>query len=86
MTIYFLKDILARRKAYVPNQQVKTLFVPQYKNLSLENILEFASDKPGISDYLPDDIDLPRVPKQWIVNVCAVVIGEQFKQWVYHQV
>ena len=60
--------------------------MPQYKNLSLENILEFASDKPGISDYLPDDIDLPRVPKQWIVNVCAVVIGEQFKQWVYHQV
>ena len=85
MTIYFLKDILARRKAYVPNQQVKTLFVPQYKNLSIDRILEFVADKPHVSDFFPDDIDLPKVPKQWLVNICAVVLGDEFRAWVHHQ-
>ena len=86
MTIYFLKDILCRKKAYIPNDQVKTLFVPQYKALSIERILQFAADKPNISDFLPDDIDLPKVPKQWLVNVCAVVLGDDFRAWVNHQV
>ena len=85
-TIYFIKDIMARKKGYIRNDQVQTLFVPQYNNLSLERILNFVGDKPNISDFLPDDLDLPKVPKQWIVNVCAVVLGNEFRNWVAHQV
>ena len=44
------------------------------------------SEKPNISNFLPDDIDLEKVPKQWIVNVCAVILGSEFKAWVSHQV
>jgi len=47
------------------NDDIKTIAVPQYKNLSLERILMFIEDKPNIADFLPDDIDLPKVPKQW---------------------
>ena len=36
--------------------------------------------------YLPDDIDLPKIPKQWLVNVIAAVVGTHFKQWVAQQV
>ena len=35
---------------------------------------------------MPDDIDLPKVPKQWIVNVCVAVLGDEFRAWVNHQV
>ena len=63
VTFYFLKDILSRKKAYVHSDQVKTVHVPQYTNLSVEKILEFASSKPGIERYLPDDPDIPKVPK-----------------------
>ena len=35
---------------------------------------------------MPDDLDLPKVPKQWIVNVCAAVLGQDFKDWVSDQV
>ena len=63
ITIYFLKDIMCRRKAYVTNDKVKTLYVPQYKNLSVDKILEYASDKPVIAMYLPDEIDMPKIPK-----------------------
>ena len=85
-TIYFLKDILARRKAYIHVDEVKTLHVPQYKNLSLEKIMAFVSNKPRVSQYLPDEVDLPKIPKQWVVNVCAAVMGDLFKVWVQEQV
>ena len=44
VTIYFLKNILGRKKAYLHNEAVKTLHVPQYKNLSLEKILIFVCE------------------------------------------
>ena len=48
-TIYFLKDILARRKAYIHVDDVKTLHVPQYKNLTLEKTMDFVRAKPRVS-------------------------------------
>ena len=48
--------------------------------------MEFVQDKPRIAHYLPDEVDLPKIPKQWVVNVCAAVIGEAFKDWVCDQV
>ena len=86
MTIYFLKDILGRKKAYLTVDDVKSLHVPQYKNLTLEKMLAFVRQKPRIESYLPDEADLPKVPKQWIVNVCVAVLGEVFKKWVQEQV
>ena len=53
-----LKDILAQRKGYVHIDAIKTIYVPQYKNLSIEKILEFAIDRPSIMSYLPDEPDL----------------------------
>ena len=52
----FLKDIIHETKRYVPNAKIQTIFVPQYKNLSIERILEFIADKPDILDFMPDDI------------------------------
>ena len=60
--------------------------MPQYKSLSLEKILEFISDIPDIESFLPDDQDIAKTPKQWIVNVCAAVINQPFKKWVGEQV
>ena len=36
--------------------------------------------------YLPDYPDLRNLPKQWICNVCAAVMGHPFKDWVSDQV
>ena len=41
VTIYFLKDILARRKRKLDNADVQTLHLPHYKCLSLEKIFSF---------------------------------------------
>ena len=63
VTIYFLKDIFGRKKAYLTVDEVKSLHVPQYKSLSLDKILEYVSSKGRIDMYLPDDPDLRKVPK-----------------------
>ena len=60
-----MDDLIHSRKRHLINKNIPTIFVPQYKNLSLERILMFIEDKPGIADFLPDDLDLPKVPKQW---------------------
>ena len=86
VTIYFLKDVLSTKKAYLYNTEVKTIYVPQYKNLSLECISNFVNTRPQVANYLPDPEDLPKVPKQWIVNVCAAVIGDDFRAWVAQQI
>ena len=86
VTIYFLKDIIARKKRKLNNAEVHTLHLPHYKCLSLEKIFAFVAGQSRIESYLPDEPDLAHVPKQWIVNVCAAVIGEPFKQWVREQI
>ena len=78
VTIYFLKDIAARKKAHVKNGAIQTVYVPQYEGLYLKDIAEFAVQHPNIAAYMPDDPDLPKTPKQWIINVCATVIGKPF--------
>ena len=75
VTIYFLKDIVCRRKAYLTNEEVTTIHMPHYEGLALKHVMEYISTKPRISSYLPDDVDLPKIPRQWIVNVISAVIG-----------
>ena len=86
MTVYYLKDLLNGRKRKLKNDQIQTVYVPMYENLTLKHIGAFASQQADIADYLPDQEDLPKTPKQWICNVCAAVIGEPFRAWVKQQV
>ena len=38
-------------------------------------------------EYLPEPVlELPKVPKQWLANVCATILKEKFSDWVKKQV
>ena len=86
MTIYFLKDVLNCKKKHVKNSHVQTLWGPQYENLTLKHISQFCNQYPEVLEYLPDAPDIPKTPKQWIVNVVAAVVGKPFRDWVDAQV
>ena len=61
--------------------------MPQYDTLTIEKILEFLNNHPVCFDYFPHDHkEIVRLPKQWIVNVAATVIGTPFRDWVKEQV
>ena len=54
------------------------LYVPQYENLSISHILEQARKTPTVSNYLPEDRDMHKVPRQWLINVAYTLVGNAF--------
>lgn len=58
------------------------LFAPQYKGLSTEVILGKLKDWPAVEAYLPDEIDRPKLPRQFLINIFNTVVGEPFGKWV----
>ena len=86
VTVYFLKDILMGKKRHVKNDVVQSIFVPQYELLTIEKILNFAGQDPNLQHYLPDGPDIKKIPKQWMYDFCAAVIGQPFRDWVKEQI
>ena len=37
-------------------------------------------------NYLPDSKDIPRLPRQWLVNVMYTVVGKEFADWVHRHI
>lgn len=64
INIYFMKEVLADRKRAVPAKLIKHLFVPQYKNLTMARLLDFARLHPKVFEYLPDERDIAALPRQ----------------------
>ena len=56
----------------------------RYPGLGIREIREFLDEQhPHVYNYLPEpDIELPKVPKEWFVNVCATVLQEKFTKWI----
>jgi hypothetical protein len=101
-TIYFLKQICSGEKKcnylftrsltveiislVVPCENVRYVFVPQYKSLSIEKILERRKEHAAVSYYLPDEVDFHRLSRQWVCNVFSTVAGSPFTDWVDKQI
>ena len=61
--------------------RVSYLFCPQYKGLALDDILAKLGDHPEVEQYLPDDQDRHRIPRQWAINIFNSVVGKPFAAW-----
>ena len=53
-----------------------------YKGLTIDNILAEGRRNPAVNNYLPDEKDLHRLPRQWLANVIYTLVGEEFQNWV----
>lgn len=58
------------------------MHVPMYKGLTIDNILAEGRRSPEVNNYLPDEKDLHRLPRQWLANVIYTLVGEEFQNWV----
>jgi len=86
VTPYFLKDLIAGAKKFVKCSEVSVCFAPHYEDLTVQDILDFAICKPGVEEYFPDKRDIPKLPRQWVINVAYTIIGPEFQEWVDSQV
>ena len=58
------------------------MHVPMYKGLTIDSILAEGRKCPEVENYLPDEKDLHRLPRQWLANVIYTIVGEEFQHWV----
>lgn len=74
---FFLVDVKA--------SSVRTVIVPQYEGLTIKEMdNEIFQRHSVIYSYLPDQVEIHKTPKQWIVNVAASVLEDTFTDWVKH--
>ena len=45
-----------------------------------------ARKDPQVSQYLPEDRDMHKVPRQWLINVTYTLVGGSFAAWVKAEV
>lgn len=67
-------DVLAK--------DIKSIYVPIYKGLSIDDLFKKADETPGVFDYFPERRDFSRLPRQWIANVLFTVVGKPIGDFV----
>ena len=65
---------------------MRHISVPHYESLSLEKITEYCRQQPNdIHNYMPDRLEVHKVPREWVCNVIATVLKNKFTDWVDEQ-
>ena len=60
-----MKDLIATKKKRICNDAVKYIVAPQYDSLSLNKVFTLIFEhKRELLEYLPDERDLFRLPRQ----------------------
>ena len=66
--------------------ELKMIFVPYYPNLTIEKFLSLLVRYPEVREFLPEDRDIPKLPRGWICNVFFTIVGTPFREWVFDQI
>ena len=64
----------------------RVIDLPHYNGLTTENLLNIRGDYPQLSEYFPEERDLPKIPRAWLANVIYTIVGDQFNQWVQERI
>ena len=102
VTVYFLKDLMSGTKTskYISRpfscdqldieikaKEARHISVPYYDTLTIKTILAFLDDgHKHVYDYLPDLQELDKISREWICNVCYIVLEDDFSGWVKTQI
>lgn len=81
-----MKALMARKKKALKTSDMKYLYAPQYDTLSISKLLDYAAAYHAVEEYMPDARDIPMLPRQWILNICFSIIGQDFADFVRGQI
>ena len=45
-------------------------------------LLHRARQYAEVLNYLPDETDIYKLPRQWVVNVAYTIVGDEFSEWI----
>ena len=78
----FLRDVMIGKKSYIKWEEVKVIKVPQYKGLTVRDILNFANRNIHIDRFLPKYEYLKDPNREWLCNVINTIIPEKFQKYI----
>ena len=68
------------KKHYIKWENVKVIKVPQYKSLSVKDILQFAQRRIRIDRFLPKYDNLKDPNREWLCYIINSIISEKFQK------
>ena len=86
VTIFFLKEVASSERRYIKSDKAKHLSVPHFEGLTVDDFLEYAGQHGRVMDYFPPQKEIPKLPRQWIINVIYTLIGAPFSDWVAQRI
>ena len=83
VTIAHLRDILTNVRRKIKCEDVKVFNVPYFEQLTIERMLEFASQYEEVMRALPElERERLKMPRSYLANVLYTLLGDVFKDWV----
>ena len=83
MTIFHLRDLVARKRRMIKCPDVKVINVPHFEGLSIDDMLVFAEQYPEVMEAFPivrHEVD--KLPRAYIANVIHTLVGQPFAQFI----
>ena len=77
-----MDDILKGRKKYVKRHEMKKGYCPRLEGLVLKDMLPFLMGLPELRHYLPEEHEIVKCGRQWIVEIANTVVGKEFEAYV----
>ena len=85
-TQQYLRCLMMGKKKYLKWKDVTVIKVPQYKGLTVRNILRFADSKFHVTNYLPDYTYAKEPNREWVWNVINTIIPGDFQAFIEEKV
>lgn len=70
----------------IKGSEICHISVPHYETLALKDIKTFIVNYPDIWNYLPAEIELTKLPRQYICNIIATREFFNFSSWIRNRV
>ncbi len=87
VTVWHLRDLAAGRRTIIKAQNIKHLHVPQFKELAIKHMMEYAKGVPKVMKAFPSEVkEIDKLPRQYIINVIYTLVGKPFELWVNQRI
>lgn len=60
--------------------------MPHYESLTVSELAKYAAEKPGMLEFLPEQCEWRKLPRQWLIDLLYTYVGDVFEQWVKQRV
>ena len=83
VTSWHLRDLSTGVKKPIKGTDMKSMHVPMYNQLSVEEFIKLIKDHPFVQMCLPDrEKEMKKMGRQYLINVLYTRLGEKFKKQV----